>query len=74
MLLLLVDVVAQDDDDDAINLGGIAILAGKKDPRVGKASLVELDRSELRKYSDGANKSRRGLKGKAKVVVGMLSL
>jgi hypothetical protein len=66
MLLLLVDVVVQDDDDDAINLGGIAILEGKKDLRVGKVSLVELDRSELRKYSDeevligfGVNKSRR---------------
>ena len=51
MLLLLVDVVVQDDDDDVINLGGIAILEGKKDLRVGKVSLVELDRSELRKYS-----------------------
>jgi len=67
MLLLLVDVVVQDDDDDdAINLGGIAILEGKKDLRVGKVSLVELDRSELRKYCDeevligfGVNKSRR---------------
>ena len=66
MLLLLVDVVVQDDADDAINLGGIAILEGKKDLRVGKVSLVELDRSELRKYSDeevligfGANKRRR---------------
>lgn len=66
LMLLLPDVVVQD-GADAIDRGGIAILAGMKDLRVGKVRLVKLDRSELRKYSDeevligfgGINKSRR---------------
>ena len=65
LMLLLPDVVVQD-GADAIDRGGIAILAGMKDLRVGKVRLVKLDRSELRKYSDeedligfGVNKSRR---------------
>lgn len=51
LMLLLPDVVVQD-GADAIDRGGIAILAGMKDLRVGKVRLVKLDRSELRKYSD----------------------
>jgi hypothetical protein len=66
LMLLLPDVVVQD-GADAIDRGGIAILAGMKDLRVGKVRLVKLDRSELRKYSDEevligfgeVNKSRR---------------
>ena len=65
LMLLLPDDVVQD-GAAAIDLGGIAILAGMKDLWVGKVSLVKMDRSGLRKYNDeevfmgfGVNKSRR---------------